>query len=243
MDLFHLKGKDYLVVIDYYSNYPEMALLSSTSSSWAITHAKSVFARHGIPHTVMSDNGPCFNSKEWQDFAKVYHFNTITPSPLYAQSNGKAEKGVHIVKHLLKKVSDSNSDPSLVLLSYRASLECGLPPAEQLMKSKLRTTLPGCSKQKKHPKLEQKLKQQKVKQKTFYDRTAKQLPPLSRDDPVRIESPEGWMTKATVIQEVAPQSYTVRTKEGQIFRRNQRSLLKTPETVAAQELGIHFFTF
>lgn len=30
MDLFHLKGKDYLMVINYYSNFPEMALLSST---------------------------------------------------------------------------------------------------------------------------------------------------------------------------------------------------------------------
>lgn len=74
-------------------------------------------------------------------------------------------------------------------------------------------------------------------QKTFYDRTAKQLPPLSRNDPVRIESPEGWTTKATVLQEVAPQSYTVRTKEGQIIRRNRRSLLKTPGTVADQELS------
>ena len=105
------------------------------------------------------------------------------------------------------------------------------------MKRKLSTTLPSCLKQKKHPKLEQKLNQQKMMQKAFYDRTAKQLLALSRNDPVRIANPEGWMTRAAVLQEVAPQSYTVRTKEGQINRRNRRSLLKTPGTVADQELS------
>lgn len=70
MDLFHAKGKDYLVVIDYYSNFPEMALLSNLSSSCVITHVKSIFARHGIPYIVMSDNGPCFSSREWQKFAE-----------------------------------------------------------------------------------------------------------------------------------------------------------------------------
>lgn len=107
MDVFHLKGKDYFIVIDYYSNYPVMALLSSTSSSCVIT--KSIFARHGIPHTVMSDNGQCFNSKEWQVFAEVYDFKHVKSSPLYAQFNGKAEKGGHILKQLFKKASDSNS--------------------------------------------------------------------------------------------------------------------------------------
>ena len=99
------------------------------------------------------------------------------------------------------------------------------------MNRKLRTTLPCISKQNKHLKLEQKLLQQKTKQKSFYDRTAKQLPPLSSNDTVRIEEPGGWKTKATVLQEVAPRSFTVRTEEGQIFRRNRCSLLKTPETV------------
>uniref|UniRef100_A0A3B3S2K7 Integrase catalytic domain-containing protein n=1 Tax=Paramormyrops kingsleyae TaxID=1676925 RepID=A0A3B3S2K7_9TELE len=208
-----------------------MALLSSTSSSCVITHAKSIFARHGILHTVMSDNGPCFSSKEWQAFAEVYDIKHVTSSPLYAQSNGKAEKGVHILKQLLKMASDSNSDPYVVLLSYRASPpECGLSPGELLMKRKLRTTLPNCLKRKTHSKLEHKLKQQNIMQKIFYDRTAKQLPPLYRNNSVRIESPEGWVTKATVLQEVAPQSYTVKTREGQIIRRNQHSLLKTPGT-------------
>lgn len=48
------------------------------------------------------------------------------------------------------------------------------------------------------------------------------------------EYPDGWKTKA-VLQEVAPKSFTVRTEEGQIFRRNRRSLLKTQENVP--ELG------
>ncbi|XP_061876955.1 uncharacterized protein K02A2.6-like [Entelurus aequoreus] len=234
MDLFHLRGKDYLAVVDYYSNFPEMALLAGLTSTCVITHAKSIFARHGIPHTVVSDNGPCFSSKEWQKFAVQYDFQHVTSNPHYAQSNGQAEKGVHILKQLLKKAADSDSDPYLALLSYRASpLQCGLSPAELLMKRKLRTTLPSHSnniiKQNNPSKIEHKLRQQKMMQKSFYDKTTKRLPPLTTNNTVRIEDTDGWSTKATVLQEVAPRSYTVRTDDGQILRRNRRSLLKTPQ--------------
>uniref|UniRef100_A0A1A8FRD6 Integrase catalytic domain-containing protein n=1 Tax=Nothobranchius korthausae TaxID=1143690 RepID=A0A1A8FRD6_9TELE len=142
-DLFHLHGKDYLLIIDYYSNFPEIALLTSTTAGNVITHVKSVFARHGIPETVVSDNGPCYICKEWQNFDREYGFHHVTSSPQHPQANGKAEKGVHIIKQLLKKATDSNSDPYLALLSYRtAPLDCGLSPAELLMSRKLRTTLP-----------------------------------------------------------------------------------------------------
>ncbi|KAK0147806.1 hypothetical protein N1851_012497 [Merluccius polli] len=233
MDLFHLRGKDYLVVIDYYSNFPEMALLANLSSTCVITHAKSIFARHGIPHTVVSDNGPCFSSKEWQKFAVQYDFNHVTSSPHYAQSNGQAEKGDHILKQLLKKAADSDSDPYLAILSYRASpLQCGLSPAELLMNRKLQTTLPSHPndkfKQNNPSKIEHKLRQQKLMQKSFYDRTTKHLPPLTANNTVRIGDADGWSTKVTVLQEVAPRSYTVRTDDGQTLRRNRRSLLKTP---------------
>lgn len=130
-DLFHLYGKDYLLVIDYYSNYPEVAQLSSTSAQSVITHMKGFFARHGIPQCVVSDNGPKYDCAEFCEFAKQYGFQHITSSPFYPQANGQAEKGVQIVKTLLKKVSDSKSDPYMALLSYRAApLECGASPAE-----------------------------------------------------------------------------------------------------------------
>ena len=57
-DLFTLHGKDYLLVVDYHTNYPEISLLPDTSSSTVIKHTKSIFARHRIPKTVISDNGP-----------------------------------------------------------------------------------------------------------------------------------------------------------------------------------------
>ncbi|MGH0128263.1 UNVERIFIED_CONTAM: hypothetical protein FKN15_034099 [Acipenser sinensis] len=235
-DLFHLNGKDYLLVIDYFSNYPEMALLSSTSANCVITHIKSIFARHGIPQVVVSDNGPSYNCKEFKQFAEHYDFQHITSSPLHAQSNGKAEKGVHILKQLLRKATDSKSDPYLALLSYRASpLECGSAPAELLMGRKLRTTLPYCSKEKQNKELKQKQELLKWKQKQNYDKATKSLKPLSRYDVVRIEDPNAWNRKATVLQEISPRSYTVRTEDGQILRRNRRSLLRTQETFQEEE--------
>ena len=134
-DLFHLQCKDYLLVIDYYSNYPEVAQFSSTSAQSVITHMKVFFARHGIPQCVVSDNGPQYVCGEFREFVMQYGFQHVTSSPLYPQANGPAEKGVHILKRLLKKARNSKTDPYLALLSYRASnLECGASPAELLMR-------------------------------------------------------------------------------------------------------------
>ena len=56
-DLFYYKGNNYLLVVDYYSRYPEVAELSSTTSRSVITALKSMFSRHGIPDRLHSDNG------------------------------------------------------------------------------------------------------------------------------------------------------------------------------------------
>ena len=57
-DLFKWQKLQYLIVVDYYSWYTEGAKLGSTSSPTVIKHLKSIFALHGIPKVVMSDNGP-----------------------------------------------------------------------------------------------------------------------------------------------------------------------------------------
>lgn len=63
------KRLSYLIV-DYFTSYPVVSLLTETTSSAIIAHTKSIFARHGIPNTVITDNGPQFTSKEYRDFAR-----------------------------------------------------------------------------------------------------------------------------------------------------------------------------
>ena len=120
-DVFTLFGKNFLVVVDYTSNYPEVAKLEDLSSTNTINHMKSTMARHGLPSVVLSDNGPQFSSREIRQFAKQYGFKYVTSSPEYPQSNGNAEKAVQIVKRLLKKAKEIDEDPYLALLNYSAS--------------------------------------------------------------------------------------------------------------------------
>ena len=125
-DLLEWKGSSYLLVVDYYSRYIELAKLSLLTSSSIINHLKSIFARHGVPETVMSDNGPQYSAAVFKEFSKEYSFTRVTSSPKFPQSNGAAERAVKTVKGLLNK----NEDLYLALMSCRSTpLENGYSPA------------------------------------------------------------------------------------------------------------------
>ena len=68
-DLFDYQGAQYLLITDYYRKYPIVRKLNSTTSAAVINYLKLVFAEHGIPETLVSDNGPQYNSQDLQPFA------------------------------------------------------------------------------------------------------------------------------------------------------------------------------
>ena len=117
-----------MVTVDYFSRFPEVTKLTSTTSTAVISPLKAVFSRHGIPETVRNDNGPQYSSLFFARFAESYGFKHSTSSPLYPQSNGQVERTVNTVKSLLERASD----PYSTLLSYQATplLWCDLSPAE-----------------------------------------------------------------------------------------------------------------
>ncbi|KAK2156498.1 hypothetical protein NP493_1967g00005 [Ridgeia piscesae] len=221
-DLFTLFGKNFLVVVDYTSNYTEVAKLEDLSSTNTLSHMKSIMARHGLPSVVVSDNGPQFSSLEFRQFAMQYGFKHVTSSPEYPQSNGKAEKAVQIVKRLLKKAKENYEDPYLALLNYRISPLSGSDrsPGEISMNRKLRTKLPSAEEHVTMHKLPD------IKQKRYYDHGSNQLKPLETTDTVRVRGDGVWSEKAQVLARVAPNSYLVELERGKGFTKKQTSSAK-----------------
>ena len=144
-DLFEFRKSHYLVVVDYYSNYPEVCFMGKQdpTSSQVIAHLKSVFARHGIPKTLVSDNGPQFASEKFRQFLKDWEIQYDPASPRYPKAYGMAESAVKNVKSLFKKAHKANEDPYLALLNHRATPNNtdGLSPAKKLMNRELNTRL------------------------------------------------------------------------------------------------------
>lgn len=227
-DLFELNGKTYLAIVDYYSRWLEVKLLNKTTSSEIINNVKSVFAAHGIPDIMMSDNGPQFSSAEFAQFAKSYGFTHVTSSPRFPQANGEAERAVQTLKTLMKK----NKDPYIALLMYRATpLQNGVSPAEMLMGRKLRTKIPVIQTNLKpkipdHNNIQKKEAIYKQKQKVTFDQRhrAREQPAVHPGDSVFIKD---MQTHGNIISSSnSPRSYIIATPRGTI-RRNRSAIVHT----------------
>lgn len=233
MDLYFQHNKWWLIITDYYSRYPEIARLDQLSAATVITHCKSIFARHGIPEVVVTDNGPQFSRvsrSEFATFARDYGFQHVTSSPHYPQSNGMAESAVKIIKASTSKTRDVYT----TLLAYRTTpLKNGYSPAQLLMGRRLRTKLPMASKllvpELPDVQTVQKFEQaDKERQRKAYDRRhgTRDLPDLFDGDDVWIAD---LKKKGTVVQAAAePRSYIVDTKDG-VVRRNRTHLVPLPQ--------------
>ncbi len=140
IDICEFRNKHYLVQVDYYSRYIDVTYLPSLTSATVIGKLKNFFSHHGVPETVVSDNGTQFSSAEFRTFADRWNFSHVTSSPHYPQSNGAAERAVKTVKEILRQ-----DDIFLALLSYRSTPipDLGASPAELAMGRKLRTTMPS----------------------------------------------------------------------------------------------------
>ncbi|KAL9985366.1 hypothetical protein ACROYT_G007760 [Oculina patagonica] len=205
-DLFQLKGIDYLIVIDYFSRYVEVAAMQKTTKSSEVIRAlKSIFARHGTPEQVQSDNGPQFDSAEFSYFAKEWGFKHTTSSPRFPQSNGEVERGVRTVKNLLTK----EKDPAKGLLAYRSTpLACKFTPAQLLMGRQIRNSVPAF-----HTQLNP------------HRHKAKPLPPIG---PVTKVFVKDLQRPGKVIEAAStPRSYQVETPTSTI-RRNRVHLTPLP---------------
>ena len=142
-------GQYILVVIDCYSRFPEIEILATTSAQKVIPKLDSIFARHGIPSHLTSDNGPPFQSHEFGRYMTAMGITHTTSTPLWPQGNAEVEA---FMKPLGKAIKTAHlerrpwqQELSRFLLAYRSTPHSTtkVPPAQLLYNREMRGKLPS----------------------------------------------------------------------------------------------------
>ena len=240
MDLFHCRGKDFLIIVDYLTDFFEITELLEVTASAVVQACKQQFARHGIPVWVHTDGGSQFTAWEFARFSKTWGFQHTLSSPYNSQSNGKAESAVKIAKRLMKR----STDPYLALLEWRntPTIGMGSSPAQRLLSRRTRGTVPIAS-SKLHPEvqthvLEKKEQKQHKMLQSSGGAKRRALPPLETGKPILAQDMRAFKTqwkRGTCVSQLSDRSYIVDI-EGQLVRRNRRFLKQSENPPGEGEL-------
>ncbi|XP_037516338.1 uncharacterized protein K02A2.6-like [Rhipicephalus sanguineus] len=244
IDLFYHEGHEYLVVVDFYSFFFEIKQMHRTTAEAVTNVCMQIFATHGIPAKICSDNGPPFNSTCFRVFSTQLGIIHVTSSPHYPRGNGMAERAVQEAKKLLKKCRFGTLEFYSGLLEWR-----NMPrddrlksPVQRLMGRQTRTKLPvlDCHLEPQTVPTEvvrKRLDEIRRKQRVFYNRSTRNLPEVHSGSTVSVYDTinKTWAPAVVMGPASTPRSYIVATENGQHLRRTREHLRSTNGQVLSQQ--------
>ena len=146
-------GEKVLVLKCLRSKWPEIGIFlrnQSTNADGVIAAMEKMFAVHGIPDVVRTDNGPPFNSKAFKNFSKKVGFHTQKVTPLWPEANGQAEAFMKCLGKIVRTAHIERQDWKAAvdrfLLAYRATPHpsTGVAPAHLMFPGRrFKTLLPS----------------------------------------------------------------------------------------------------
>ena len=124
-DIFYWKRMDFLMVADVFSKYFLVRKLANSSSAAVCAEIATIVTELGLPHIIRSNNGPCYNSKEFQQLLQHYNIAHQTSSPHHPRSNGFVERMVGVAKKLMDKAGSEGKSWISGLYEYRVTPQSG----------------------------------------------------------------------------------------------------------------------
>ncbi|XP_055590206.1 uncharacterized protein K02A2.6-like [Uranotaenia lowii] len=107
-----------------------------------------VFEKEGFPKNIKSDNGPPFNSDDYQQYCKERGINVLYSTPLYPQQNGLAESCMKLVNKAMAAAHANGSnyvdELNAAVKAYNAAFHSvtKVPPEEVMTGRKIKRNLP-----------------------------------------------------------------------------------------------------
>uniref|UniRef100_A0A7I4Z1D3 Integrase catalytic domain-containing protein n=1 Tax=Haemonchus contortus TaxID=6289 RepID=A0A7I4Z1D3_HAECO len=78
-------GLFYMVVVDAFSKWPEIIEMTSISAAQTVRELKRIFARYGIPQTIVSDNGKQFTPEQFKMMCEEGGITHVRTAPYHPQ--------------------------------------------------------------------------------------------------------------------------------------------------------------
>lgn len=211
------RGRLYLIVVDAGTRFIDASIVPSTAASPTITRLRELFATHGLPDTIVSDNGSGFTSEVFQRFCKRNAIQHYRVAPYMASSNGLAERTVQTVKNFLKKLAPGDDVPAELacfLLTHRTTtLPCGKSPAELLMGRRVETYFD---------------KLRPTQERTYKQGKFQMMDPVWARDYKKNE--KSWV-KAQVLKQIGHKCFKVELTDGRVVKRHEQQLRRRVDEV------------
>ncbi|XP_042148783.1 uncharacterized protein K02A2.6-like, partial [Ixodes scapularis] len=212
------QGKVFVLVVDAHSKWLEVIQIASMSSAAVCQRLRVLFATHGVPDTIVSDNGTAFVSQEFEEFLQRNQIRHVKVAPYHPSSNGQVERMVQETKQVLRRMEGGDMATKLArfLLSQHIlpHSTTGKSPAELLMGRRLRTALDRL-----HPDLQAEMVDKQEEQALRGRQGVREFEPR---EPVFIRNylagPK-WLS-GIITEITGPVSYKVRTIDGRFWRRH-----------------------
>ena len=230
-DLAEHGGKNYLIHADRFSGYIWIYRLNKTTAQDVINAMWDTFYKFGFPKVLSTDNGSQFISDAFIQKCKKDGIEQRWSSPLHSSGNGHAERSVATSKNLIKKAEHPSDLQRMVLMYNTTPTSSSKSPSELFFSRRIRNSLPRLESSNRW------LSQQEIKKaidrrnklsearKVYYDKSAKDLPPLRLNQNVRIYNlnTSKWDTIGKVVHcdENNSRSYRIETQNGNCIWRNR----------------------
>jgi hypothetical protein len=92
-----------LVAVDKFTNWVETAPETTRDSTAAINFIKSIVFRFGVPHSIITDNGTNFTSKEFKGYYESMGIKLKFASVAHPKTNGQVKKANDLICNGIKK--------------------------------------------------------------------------------------------------------------------------------------------
>ena len=228
-------GRMFLVLVDAHSKWMDVIPVHAATSSATIEKLRVVFATHGLPERIVTDNGAVFTSDEFEDFLKTNGVTHTRTAPYHPASNGLAERAVQTFKQGIKRIQGGSLETRLsFLFKYRITphTTTGRSPAELLLGRQPRSRLDLL-----HPDTGVKVRESQARQSHGHDKHTRARA-FQIGDRVYVRNFVGvptWL-EGTILDQIGPVSFQVQLTDGRTRKRHVDHMrIRYPEEILPSE--------